>query len=158
MTEEECRHFLSAGTRTAKLATTRSDGRPHVVPVWFLLDHHYLVFTTGKKSAKGRSVLRSGHVAICVDDERPPYAFVAVDGRTTTNDDPDELLSWTTRIAARYVGQERADHYARSTPDPIRWWCGSCRRRSSPRTTSWASNRIAPAVGTLSGCSDSLRG
>jgi PPOX class probable F420-dependent enzyme len=118
MTDEEFRRFLSAGTRTAKLATTRSDGSPHVVPVWFLLDHDNLVFTTGKKSAKGRSVLRSGHVAMCVDDENPPYAFVAVDGRTTTNDDPDELLGWTTRIAARYVGQERADHYGKLNAGP----------------------------------------
>ncbi|WP_260756074.1 PPOX class F420-dependent oxidoreductase [Mycobacterium sp. SMC-8] len=113
MTDEEYRRFLGAGTRTAKVATTRGDGRPHVVPVWFLLDHDDLVFTTGKTSVKGRSVLRSGHVAVCVDDERPPYAFVAVDGRTTTNDDPEELLSWTTRIAARYVGQERAEYYGK---------------------------------------------
>ncbi|MGP4056369.1 PPOX class F420-dependent oxidoreductase [Mycobacterium sp. 4D054] len=118
MTDEEYRRFLGAGTRTAKVATTRGDGRPHVVPVWFLLDHDDLVFTTGKTSVKGRSVLRSGHVAVCVDDERPPYAFVAVDGRTTTNDDPEELLSWTTRIAARYVGQERAEYYGKLNAGP----------------------------------------
>ncbi|MEU4105974.1 pyridoxamine 5'-phosphate oxidase family protein, partial [Streptomyces tanashiensis] len=29
---------MSEGTRTAKLATVRDDGSPHVVPVWFLLD------------------------------------------------------------------------------------------------------------------------
>lgn len=118
MTDEEYRRFLGAGTRTAKVATTRGDGRPHVVPVWFLLDHDDLVSTTGKTSVKGRSVLRSGHVAVCVDDERPPYAFVAVDGRTTTNDDPEELLSWTTRIAARYVGQERAEYYGKLNAGP----------------------------------------
>ena len=118
MTDEEYRRFLCAGTRTAKVATTRSDGRPHVVPVWFLFDQGDLVFTTGTKSAKGRSLLRSGHLEICVDDERPPYAFVAIDGRSTTNDDPDQLLAWTTRIAARYVGQERADYYGKINAGP----------------------------------------
>lgn len=47
MTETEWREFLAAGTRTGKLATTRLDGRPHVVPVWFVLDGDDLVFNTG---------------------------------------------------------------------------------------------------------------
>jgi hypothetical protein len=34
----ELRAFLLAGTRTAKLATVRVDGQPHVVPIWFLQD------------------------------------------------------------------------------------------------------------------------
>ena len=40
MTESEWREFLSAGTRTGKVATTGRDGRPHVVPIWFVLDGH----------------------------------------------------------------------------------------------------------------------
>ena len=38
MSDDEIRSFLSAGTRTGKLATTRRDGRPHVTPIWFVLD------------------------------------------------------------------------------------------------------------------------
>ena len=38
MSDEERRAFLLEGTRTGKLATIRRDGRPHVVPIWFLLD------------------------------------------------------------------------------------------------------------------------
>jgi hypothetical protein len=37
MTPEETWDFLMAGTRTAKVATVRADGRPHVKPVWFEL-------------------------------------------------------------------------------------------------------------------------
>ena len=37
MSRDEWRAFLLEGTRTAKLATTRNDGRPHVSPIWFLL-------------------------------------------------------------------------------------------------------------------------
>ena len=33
MTTDEYGSFLLSGTRTAKLATVRSDGRPHVAPV-----------------------------------------------------------------------------------------------------------------------------
>ena len=113
MTGEECREFLSKGTRTAKLATTRADGRPHVVPIWFVLDGEDPVFATGKESVKGRAIRRDGRVALCVDDENPPYAFVLIEGDTTTTEDPDELLSWSTRLAARYVGEEKADEYGR---------------------------------------------
>jgi nitroimidazol reductase NimA-like FMN-containing flavoprotein (pyridoxamine 5'-phosphate oxidase superfamily) len=39
MSEAERRAFLTHGTRTGKLATVRADGSPHVVPIWFTLDH-----------------------------------------------------------------------------------------------------------------------
>ena len=47
MTDEEWRAFVLEGTRTAKVATVRPDGRPHVAPVWFVLDGDDVVFTTG---------------------------------------------------------------------------------------------------------------
>ncbi|QUH03597.1 PPOX class F420-dependent oxidoreductase [Saccharopolyspora erythraea] len=113
MTADERRRFLMEGTRTAKIATVRENGGPHVVPVWFVLDGDDLVITTGKHSAKGRAVLRDGRVALCVDDETPPFAFVVIEGRATTTEDPDEVLRWSTRNAARYVGAEKADEYGR---------------------------------------------
>ena len=38
MSDSEYRSFMTAGTRTAKWAISRTDGRPHVVPVWFVLE------------------------------------------------------------------------------------------------------------------------
>jgi len=46
MTPEEYRSFLTAGTRTTKVATVGADGRPHVVPIWFVLDGDTVVFFT----------------------------------------------------------------------------------------------------------------
>jgi PPOX class probable F420-dependent enzyme len=111
MNETEWRAFLSEGTRTAKIATTRADGRPHVAPVWFLLDGEDVVFNTGKDTAKGKSLIRDGRVALCVDDERPPYAFALVEGVATVSEDLPEVRAWATRIAARYVGEELAQTY-----------------------------------------------
>ena len=39
----EQRAFLLYGTRTGKLATVREDGRPHVVPIWFVMDGDTLI-------------------------------------------------------------------------------------------------------------------
>jgi hypothetical protein len=113
MTETEWREFLAAGTRTGKLATTRLDGRPHVVPIWFVLDRDELVFNTGADTLKGRSLARVGWASLCVDDERPPFSFVTVSGSVTISTDIDEMLEWATRIAARYMGEARSVQFGR---------------------------------------------
>lgn len=108
------RELLSAEpAHTAKLAVVRKDGSPHVAPVWVALDGDEIVLTTSAETVKGRAILRDGRVSICVDDERPPFSFVTIAGTTTTSTDPDELLHWATRIAARYMGEEQADAYGR---------------------------------------------
>jgi PPOX class probable F420-dependent enzyme len=111
MTDEEWRAFVSEGTRTGKLSTVRADGSPHVAPIWFLLDGDELVFNTGKDTAKGRNLARDGRVALCVDDDRPPFHFVVLNGRARLSEDLDEVRRWATRIAGRYMGEDRAEEY-----------------------------------------------
>ncbi|SCG48017.1 PPOX class probable F420-dependent enzyme [Micromonospora echinaurantiaca] len=118
MTDEQWRAFVSHGTRTGKLATVRADGSPHVAPVWFVLDGDELVFNTGRSSVKGRNLRRDPRAALTVDEEHPPYAFVAVRGRVTVSEDLDEMLTWATRIAARYVGDDQAQRYGRRNAVP----------------------------------------
>ncbi|MFI9272204.1 PPOX class F420-dependent oxidoreductase [Kitasatospora sp. NPDC052896] len=112
MTETQWRAFLTAGTRTAKLATTKADGSPHVAPIWFLLDGGDLVFNTGRDTVKGRNLARDGRVMLCVDDERPPFSFVLVRGTATLGDDLPEVREWAGRIGARYMGEERREEFA----------------------------------------------
>ncbi|MDQ0989370.1 PPOX class F420-dependent oxidoreductase [Streptomyces sp. V3I7] len=111
MTDEEWRAFVSQGTRTGKLATVRADGSPHVAPVWFLLVGDEVVFNTGKDTVKGRNLARDGRVALCVDDDRPPFHFVVMNGRARLSEDLDEVRHWATRIAARYMGEDRAEEF-----------------------------------------------
>ncbi|MEI5010775.1 PPOX class F420-dependent oxidoreductase [Streptomyces sp. PmtA] len=114
MAQDEWRAFVSQGTRTAKLTTVRADGSPHIAPVWFLLDGDDLLFNTGKETVKGRNLARDGRVALCVeknDDDRPPFSFVVVQGRAEISEDPEQLRHWATRIAARYMGEDRAEEF-----------------------------------------------
>ena len=107
------REFVSASpARTGKLAVVRKDGSPHVSPVWVDLDGGTLVFTTGLESIKGRAIVRDGRVSVCLDDERPPFAFVTVSGRAELVDDPEQVRYWAGRIGARYMGADRADEFA----------------------------------------------
>ena len=113
MTGDELDRFLSAGTRTGKLATVRADGSPHVAPVWFVLHQNDLVFMTGADTVKGKALLRDPRVALLVDDERPPFAFAAIEGTVSISRDPDEMLPLSIAIARRYMGDELAEQYGR---------------------------------------------
>jgi PPOX class probable F420-dependent enzyme len=111
MTEQDWREFVMDGTRTAKVATARKDGRPHVVPVWFVLDDEDVVFTTGASSIKGQALRRDPYACLCVDDQAPPFSFVMIEGPIELSTDLDELRRVATRIGRRYMGVERADEF-----------------------------------------------
>jgi PPOX class probable F420-dependent enzyme len=113
MSTEEVDAFLSHGTRTAKVSTVMEDGSPHVMPVWFVLDGEQIVFTTHTETVKGRNLRRDRRVALLVDDEAPPFAFVHIRGRVTLHDDRDELLRLATAIGARYMGPDRGEEFGR---------------------------------------------
>ena len=111
MTPAERRAFLTHGTRTGKLATSRHDGQPHVTPVWFVLDGDDLIFMTWHTSVKGKAIQRDARVALVVDDETFPYSFVLVEGTATVTRDLRSRRLWARRIASRYVPADRVDAY-----------------------------------------------
>jgi PPOX class probable F420-dependent enzyme len=113
MSDEEVRAFLTSDPpHTGKLATVRKDGSPHVAPIWFAVDDDgTILFTTGATTAKGHALRRDPRVALCVDDERPPFAFVVVNGTATLSDDLEQLRHWAGVIGGRYMGAHRADEY-----------------------------------------------
>src|SRR3954451_8277709 len=110
--------FLSTGTRTGMLGYLASDGRPLVAPVWFVVDDGELVFNTGKNSAKGRALARDPRVVMCVDDPRPPYSFVQVQGVASISEDPQDVLDVATRTGGRYMGADRAEEFGRRNGVP----------------------------------------
>lgn len=113
------RTFVGADPpRTAKLAVVRADGSPHVAPVWVALDGDRLVFNTGAGTVKGRALRRDPRVALCFDDERPPFTFVIVRGVADISEDPADLLRSATIIGGRYMGADRADEYGRRNGVP----------------------------------------
>jgi PPOX class probable F420-dependent enzyme len=110
--------FLNHGTRTGKLAYTASDGRPLVAPVWFLAEDDTLVFSTAADTAKAKAMRRDPRVALAVDLEEPPYAFVQVQGVVELSESPDELLRIATALGGRYMGADRAEEFGRRNGVP----------------------------------------
>lgn len=118
LTNAEARAFLLDRPRTAKLATVRADGRPHVAPVWFDLDGETIVFTTWHATVKAANIRHDPRVCLCVDDDRPPFSFVIIEGTATFVDDLDALRIWATRIAGRYMGEKLAASYGQRNGVP----------------------------------------
>jgi PPOX class probable F420-dependent enzyme len=113
MTKTEIKAFLLDQVKTGKLASVRKDGRPHVAPIWFDLDGDTLVFNTWHESVKAKNIRRDPRVSICVDDEKPPFSFVIIEGTATLSDEPEALTHWATRIGGRYMGPDQAESYGK---------------------------------------------
>ncbi len=113
MTDDQRRAFLAEGARTAVLATTRKDGRPHAAPIWFVLDGDTVVFTTGTDTVKGRNLRRTGYATLVVDEERPPFDFVTLSGPVEISEDLEEMLPWAVALGGRYMGADQAEEFGR---------------------------------------------
>ncbi len=118
MTRAEMTDFLTHGTRTAKVATTMHSGQPHVMPVWFVLDGDEVVFTTGAGSIKARNLRRDPRIALVVEEDAPPYAFVHIRGHARISENMDELLRFAIAIGGRYMGADRAEEFGRRNAVP----------------------------------------
>jgi PPOX class probable F420-dependent enzyme len=118
MTGDEWKRFAFDTPRTAKLATVRADGSPHVAPIWVALDGDEIVFTTGEDTLKGKAIRRDPRVALSFDDEDPPFSFVVIEGDARIDRADGELLTWATKIGRRYMGAERAEEFGRRNAVP----------------------------------------
>jgi PPOX class probable F420-dependent enzyme len=120
MAPDEVESFLTHGTRTAKLATVRADGRPQVTPVWFVIDPETgdILFNTAESAVKGKNLLRDPRVTLLVDEEVPPYAYVQIEGIASLSTNLDEMLPWSTAIGSRYMGAENAKRFGQRNAVP----------------------------------------
>lgn len=114
MTENEIQSFLMDSIRTGKFASVRADGRPHVTPIWYIYENGRLYFNTWHTSIKGKNILRDGRVSILVDEEKPPFAFVIIEGNAEALDiSLEELATWAGRIGGRYMGADKAEEFGK---------------------------------------------
>jgi PPOX class probable F420-dependent enzyme len=58
--------------RNLWIATVRADGRPHLVPIWFVWDGARLYVCTSPDSIKARNLDRNGRVALALEEGDHP--------------------------------------------------------------------------------------
>lgn len=107
--------FLSE-PRVAVLAYLRHDGRPNQSPIWYCYDGAALVMSTVTGSPKHRALARDPRVTVTVQDERPPYRAVVIEGSVTlTPIEPG--ADPTAGIDVRYFGRLAAAEYRKLTQE-----------------------------------------
>jgi PPOX class probable F420-dependent enzyme len=110
----------------AVLATRRAGDDVLLSPVWHeWRDGGFNVFT-GRNDVKVRHIRRDPRVAIVVCEHEPPYRAIEVRGSARIEDGDAETGR---RIAARYIGNDRADDWVgpndvvvRIEPGTVRAW------------------------------------
>ncbi len=112
MDPDQLQAFLTAPVRPGILGTTRKNGRPHLAPVWYVLDGpDTLYFNTGSDTIKGRTLRRTGWAALTVQDDRPPFSYAGVSGPVELIEDLEQVRHWAAILGGRYMGAERAQEY-----------------------------------------------
>jgi PPOX class probable F420-dependent enzyme len=111
MSADEAWAFLRGGDMTATFATVRADGRPHAVPTWYAVDGDEIVFTTWQGTVKASNIRARPDVAVVVQDPKPPYNYVSVEGVARLLDDLPECRRISTLLGGKYMGEDRAEEF-----------------------------------------------
>jgi PPOX class probable F420-dependent enzyme len=93
----------------ARIATADSEGRPHVVPVWFEWDGLVLWISIDQRSKKYRNLAANPRAAVTIDESWGGLRFrgVIFEGAVELITEPRIwTVATTERIYARYMGQE----------------------------------------------------
>jgi len=100
-----------AAARVARLATVRTDGRPHVVPIVFTFDGETVRTIADPKPKRGLDLLRHRNIAanpavsLLVDDYAEPWQsiwWVRADGAGRVVDDGPERDEAIRQLRAKY--------------------------------------------------------
>jgi uncharacterized pyridoxamine 5'-phosphate oxidase family protein len=81
------------------VATTRPDGRPHVMVVWALWLHGMLYFSTGSESRKARNLAQNPHCTMCT--EKADEAVI-VEGVIETEKDVNLIREFLRLYESKY--------------------------------------------------------
>jgi PPOX class probable F420-dependent enzyme len=114
MSRAEREEFL-AGLHIGVLSVATGDGTgPLTIPIWYTYQPGgTLNVSTGPGTRKARAIAAAGRFSLCVQDERPPYKYVTVEGPAAIEDATDaERLE----LARRYLGTEGGDAFLAATP------------------------------------------
>ena len=135
MTAAEVDEFLAA-ERTCRVATSGKDGRPHVVPLWFVWDSGALWLTSLVRSQRWTDLMRDPRVAVVVDAGVGYFELRGVElsgevdpvGDVPRTDTRDPLLDKVEQLfAEKYTGgikvpPDGRHAWLRLTPEKLVSW------------------------------------
>ncbi len=91
--------------RVARIATVSSNGRPHVNPLWFVVDGDRVLLGTAVHTLAARNATANAAVQVLFEDESAPAddRELRIDGTATVRTDADTLKRYRRGVARRYM-------------------------------------------------------
>jgi len=96
---------LLEGEALANLATTRSDGSPHVTPVWIDHDGDTILVDVRMDRVKAANMRERPAVALSMVDPKDPYRHLDVTGRVVSWSE-DGWHEHMNKLSRRYMGKD----------------------------------------------------
>ena len=114
LTQEEIDRHLDQ-PHVGHLVTIRSNGSPHVAPVWFRKIEDRVWIMAGRGAVKIRNARRNPRVAISVATDARPYSYVVLEGEASVSQ--QDLPEIVGSICLKYDGPERGAEFAKELLD-----------------------------------------
>jgi PPOX class probable F420-dependent enzyme len=98
--------LLTTKKTLAHLATTMTNGKPQVTPIWFSYDGEYILLNSAKGRIKDRNMRARPHVALSITDPENDYRYIQIMGMITEviEEGGDAHID---ALARKYLGKDR---------------------------------------------------
>jgi len=111
MTVAEREAFL-AGVHVGVLSIAREGKGPLSLPIWYLYADGDVLISMNGASVKAELLRKRGRATLTVQQEKPPYKYVMVEGAVTVQQEDLDIEA----LAVRYLGPEMGAWYAQNNP------------------------------------------
>jgi nitroimidazol reductase NimA-like FMN-containing flavoprotein (pyridoxamine 5'-phosphate oxidase superfamily) len=114
MTKDEREAFL-AGLHVGVISVAQGERAPLTIPIWYsYTPGGDVTILTGRGSRKAVLITQAATFSLCVQDEAPPYKYVAVEGPVVGIESADRERD-TRAMARRYLGVAGGDRFLAQT-------------------------------------------
>lgn len=105
MFDDAAREFLRKPL-IARISTLDTDGYPHTVPVWFMLEGDEIIFIAERKTKKVKNIHANSKGAVSIGGE-PGEASYLIKGEMTVEEDPG--YAWMKKMTRFYEAPDQAE-------------------------------------------------
>jgi PPOX class probable F420-dependent enzyme len=141
MTPDELHDFLDE-QKTMSIATIGPNGRPHLVPLWYVPEGDELIGWTFAKSQKAKNLERDPRATVQVEDgvEYQELRGVMFECDVAVEREPARVAEFGRKIFARYGGGDLAPEAAEMVERQAEKRIGM--RFTPTRTVSWDHRKL----------------
>ena len=110
MNQDELAAFLDR-PHLAVVATTRKNGQPHSVPVWYRYDGARILVWSGRDRAWVQHILRDPRISVSVGEASVPFGAAVLTGTANYHEGEGWIAEEIRAITRRYIPADEVEPY-----------------------------------------------